>query len=224
MRLFHLPLICALLPAVAVHLCFVVAATVGHIDWCNPYWADCVSISATGRSAPEAFIFRGLMIPTAISMMLYWILCFRWMQILESDWPKLNRAMLWLGLIAGGGLITYTVVLGEVGRAYYVQRRVGVVLFFSMTYIAQLILVGQLRHLAKRGRVNLGGVLTALWHLTRIILATGLVSVVLGIIYQDYHRIEDAFEWALSLMLQFHFLLIAVVWWRVHFRSDLKAS
>ena len=74
------------------------------------------------------------------------------------------------------------------------------------------------------GLIAGGGVLTALWHLTRIILATGLVSVVLGIIYQDYHRIEDAFEWALSLMLQFDFLLIAVVWWRVHFRSDLKAS
>lgn len=223
MRLLLLPLLCAIFPALGVHICFAVAATGGHIDWCNPYWANCVSISATGRAAPEAFIFRAVMIPTAILMMLYWLLCFQWMQALESHWKRLNCTMLWLGVIAGLGLIAYTVVLGEVGRAYYMQRRIGVVLFFSMTYIAQLILVGQLRQLEQGGRVRLGGVLRLLWGLTHLILLTGLFSVVLGVVYSEYNLIEDAFEWVLSLMLQFHFLLVAVIWRRRDLRSDLNA-
>ena len=52
-----------LLPLVCIHLCYLVAANLGHIEWCVPYLENCTSISATGRKYPEFFIFKGLMIP-----------------------------------------------------------------------------------------------------------------------------------------------------------------
>lgn len=71
------------------------------------------------------------MIPTAVLIMVYWLVCAHWMWVVGTDWLRLNRLMLWLGAIAGLGLIAYTVVLGEVERGYYLQRRIGVVLFFQ---------------------------------------------------------------------------------------------
>ena len=52
MKLKVIPLATALLPAVAVHVCYLLAANQGHVSWCFPYFPDCVSISATRRHSP----------------------------------------------------------------------------------------------------------------------------------------------------------------------------
>ncbi|MEE4110897.1 MAG: hypothetical protein V2I24_16210, partial [Halieaceae bacterium] len=83
-RLANLPLIvaagCALLPFVAVHIAYLLAADAGQVPWCNPYVDSCTSISATGRQPPASFVFKGVMLPCAMLIAVFWWLQWRWLQ------------------------------------------------------------------------------------------------------------------------------------------------
>ncbi len=100
MKLNAIPLVTALLPALAAHLCYLVAAYHGHVSWCFPYFPDCVSISATGRHGPESVIFRAALIPAAILMMIYWRLSRDWLRVLGTRMVRRNRIMVWFGMAA----------------------------------------------------------------------------------------------------------------------------
>lgn len=93
-----------------------------------------------------------------------------------------------------------------------------------MTYIAQLILVGQLRRQDLRIAVEPAWILSALWWLAQAILVVGLLSVLLGVTLSSYNRIEDAFEWVLSVMLQMHFCLVAIIWHKGNYRGNLSMT
>lgn len=215
-------LLAALLPFFAVHATYLVAALSGLVDWCNPYLDSCTSISATGRKPPASYLFRATMLPSAVVMMAYWWLNHSWIATLErsagQDQSWQNRAMLGLGVVACIGLILYVTVLGERGDAWALQRRVGTVLFFSFTFLAQLLLLAQLRQLRPL-RVS-QGLLRAMWLICIALLLIGLLTVVLNAWDEAwYETVEDAFEWVLSLILQSNFLLGYLVWrqagWRL---------
>ncbi len=82
MNFSFVPLITALLPAIGVHVSYLLAAQFGHVPWCFPYIDSCTSISAVGRESPESYIFRASIIPTAIFMMVYWRLSREWLRTL----------------------------------------------------------------------------------------------------------------------------------------------
>lgn len=215
-------LLAALVPFFAVHATYLVAASHGTVDWCNPYIDSCTSISATGRKPPASYLFRALMLPSAVLMMAYWWLNYTWLDSLyrsaASAGPRANGWMLALGLLACIGLIMYVTVLGERGDAWRFQRRAGTVLFFSFTFIAQLLLWSQLSKLELPGLSP--AVLHGMWSLCAILLAAGLLTVILNAWDEVwYESVEDAFEWVLTLLLQSNFLLGYVVWrqagWRL---------
>ncbi len=149
MNFNFVPLITALLPAIGVHVSYVLAAQFGHVPWCFPYIDSCTSISAVGRESPENYIFRASIIPTAIFMMVYWRLSCEWLRTLGSHMTNWNRVMLYLGLAASIGLILYATVLGSIGQEFHVQRRVGVTIFYICTFVAQVLMTGQLAALVK---------------------------------------------------------------------------
>lgn len=212
MKLYAIPLWCALLPAVAVHLCYLVAASQGHVEWCVPYVDSCTSISATGRKPPESYLFRALMIPSAVLMMIYWVLAFRWVQVVCDRVTSLARWMLLLGILACTGMIAYVTVLGEAGQAWATQRRAGTIMFYSFTYLAQLMLFSHLRDPSRLKVSIYPWIVRSGFYLNSTILATGLLTVVLDAMPVDYDAMEDAFEWVLTLMLQANFLLIYFAW------------
>ena len=224
--LANLPLIvsvgCALLPFLAVHAAYLLAAGSGYVEWCMPYIDSCTSISATGRRPPASFVFRGVMLPSAMLMMLFWWLHWFWLERMHSR-VRSRHAMLALGWVACIGLVLYVTVLGEVGDLWRLQRRIGTVLFFSFTFLAQLLLAGMLRNLTDNPvALAVGG---RLLRLCRIILLIGLFSVLMQLLSEDWHdRIEDAIEWQLALLLQLNFLLTAGLWrrgdWRLVFRRS----
>jgi hypothetical protein len=229
--LANLPLIvsigCALLPFLAVHCAFFLAANAGHVDWCNPYVDSCTSISATGRRPPASFVFRGVMLPSAMLMMLYWWLHWFWLGTVSTH-ARPRHTMLGLGWLACLGLVLYVTVLGEVGDVWRLQRKIGTVLFFSFTFLSQLLLAGMLRDLpgldlnAKARASAVGG---RLLRLCQIMLIIGVLSVLLQLISEGWHdRIEDAIEWQLALLLQLNFLFSAGLWhrsdWHLVFRRD----
>lgn len=212
------PLLAAAVPFAAVHLTYLLAAATGSVDWCIPYLDSCTSISATGRKPPASYLFRATMLPTAVFMAAYWWFSLVWLdsERQRAGLPvgRLGSWMLALGLLACVGLVAYVTVLGEAGDLWSRQRRIGTVLFFSFTFIAQLLLVAQLRQLRRS--------LPALQPVARWMLAICVVLLMLGLLTvlldawdeQWYETAEDAFEWSLSLLLQINFLLGYYLWRR----------
>ena len=210
-------LLAALVPAVAVHVTYLLAAAYGHVDWCLPYVDSCTSISAAGREAPASYLFRATMLPAAAIIAAYWWLNHAWLAALQSRGARVsssaNAWMLALGLAACFGLVLYVTLLGEAGEAWARQRRAGTVMFFSFTYLAQLLLYRQLRQLGGWQRQLHPGLLPAMGLLCAILLLLGVLTLLLDAWDQAwYDTVEDAFEWWLALLLQGNFLLGYLLW------------
>ncbi len=220
-------LLAALLPFFAVQATYLVAASHGLVDWCNPYLDSCTSISATGREPPASYLFRATMLPAAVILAAYWWLNFVWVRSLRAQAGQAPgrglRWMLALGILACIGLVLYVTVLGVDGDTWRRQRRIGVVLFFSLTYIAQLLLVGQWWRLRPQLPRVPELLLRAMWLLCFMLLGAGLLTVILDAWDENYYEtVEDAFEWVLALLLQLNFLLGYIVWRRAGWRLEVK--
>ncbi len=225
MRLNYIPLATALLPAVGVHISLLMAAYLGHVSWCFPYFPDCVSISATGRHSPESFVYRAAIMPTAVFMMIYWKLCAEWLKMLGTEAPRLNRSMLWFGVTAAFGLFFYASVLGEVGQLYSLQRRVGMTLFYILTYLAQLLLTVQIASVAATRGVGMPApILRSLVAITSAIAVLGSASLLSWAFYDDYRRYEDAFEWGLTLLILAHPFVTYFAWRNTGFQARFTVS
>ena len=214
MNVRFIALLAALLPLVAVHSTYLVAASYGLVEWCNPYIDSCTSISATGRHPPASYLFRGTMLPCAVIMMAYWYLNHAWLKKIGSSHPlyrpAANNAMLLLGLFACLGLILYVTVLGEHGATWGRQRRVGTALFFSFTYLAQLLFLYQLRRLQEKLAIPY---VNAMFIVSVVLIVLGVMTLALDAWDKNwYDSVEDAFEWSLTLLLQLNFLLGYFVW------------
>jgi hypothetical protein len=217
MNVRFIALLAALLPFAAVHATYLLAAGHGLVDWCLPYVHSCTSISATGRHPPASYLFRATMLPSAVIMMAYWWLNHAWLQTLHrraaSRRSTANHWMLALGILACIGLILYVTVLGEEGDIWARQRRIGTVLFFSFTFISQLLLLIQLRQLQPQLAQVPRSLLQAMWLVCVALLCLGLLTLLLDAWNEAwYDTVEDAFEWGLSLLLQSNFLLGYFVW------------
>ena len=225
MNLRAVPLATALLPAVAVHVCYIVAVEQGHISRCIPYLPDCVSISATVRHSPEIVVFRAAIIPTAGLMMIYWRLSLAWLEALGTQKATLNRAMAWLGMTAALGLFLYSSVLGEVGDLYRQQRRLGMILFYILTYLAQLSMTVQIAAVVRmRGLPVSPTTYRSLVATCGAATMVGAASLLSWAFYDDYRRYEDAFEWGITLLLLGHTFVTHFAWRQSGFQARFTIS
>lgn len=221
MSLAPLAYVAGLLPLLAINLTYLLAAWAGQVDWCIPYLHSCTSISATGRLPPAYFLFKGLMIPAAICLMLYWLLNAQWLVGLGCRRPRWRTLLVCLGIIAGVGLIFYSVVLGSIGPNYRAIRHSGVSAFFGFSLFAQLLitwLLGQIPLLRDYFPLSL----RALRLNILAVLCTGLASVLIGYLNPElYQRTDNAFAWNLTLLLCLHVLLTATLWHRTQYQMIL---
>lgn len=217
--LWWLALAAGLIPLLTIHTTFAVSVLEGYVSLCMPYWDSCTSISRTGRHGTSYFIFKGTMLPAAVLGVLFWWLNGRWLRQLGVH----TRGVLWLpwlGLIACLALGVYTLALGHAGDGFHLMRRIGVVLYFSLTFICQLLISAGLRshplwrHTGSR-----------LLNLCQLTLAVGILSVILnGVVPDFYSRKDDAFEWILALLINLHALWLAWLWRKSRFRVRLWAG
>ncbi|HKJ05791.1 MAG TPA: hypothetical protein VJ974_09355 [Geopsychrobacteraceae bacterium] len=216
-----------LLPLFTTHLCFFISASYEHIPWCNPYWDQCVSISATGRQLPEKLIFKSGMITTAFISLLLWWGAGQWCLLSFGDkFSRSRKAMQVLGLLAALFLIQYTLALGEAGNAYRMLRRTGVILTIAFTFISQVLMtrfIGVM--IQEQGKRCLVRLHQAMLTLLVVLLTTAMFSLVLDVMLGSaYKNIDDAFEWIMVLMLYLYFGLLASVFHRQPLRLRVEPA
>lgn len=216
-QLWLLALITALIPLVTIHTTFVVSIIEGYVSWCIPYWDSCTSISRTGRHGSSYFIFKGTMLPGAVLGMVFWWLNALWLRHLGCMSRGWIASIPFLGLVSGFSLMAYTLALGHAGDAFEITRRAGVMGYFALTYIAQLLLSATLREHIGWGRTGQH----LLW-LCQFTFCVGIFSVILSVANYDYYKtVDNAFEWVLALLINIHALWVALLWRRSRFHARL---
>jgi len=208
LSLAHFALLTAALPFVCVHLSYLLAASQGHVPWCVPYWDSCTSISATGRELPEKILFKLMMMPAAMCAMAFWWLARHWLRLRAQ---RHAATVVWLGSVAAGFMLLYVAALGE-GSAYRWARQVGIILFFALSYLAQLLFL----YHALRTQVRLQPAEHQVlrWQLygAVLVLAIGIGSVLLDLLHPHYDDMEDAVEWILMLCITVQFASHYFLW------------
>lgn len=159
------------------------------------------------------------MLPAALLGALFWWLNRLW--LLQLDAPGYGKLWVpWLGLVAAIALAAYTLALGHEGEGFNLTRRIGVVLYFSLTYIALLLISSALRD---HPRWHQSG--NRLLGLSAVTLAVGILSVLLTALLPElYSQIDNAFEWVLALLLNVHALWVALLWRQSSFQARLLAQ
>jgi hypothetical protein len=194
------------LPIASVHLTYLVAASQGHVPWCFPYIDSCSSISATGRHGAGFYLFKATMIPAALLLMLFWGLARSWLRQL-ADKSRYPDSIVVLGIIGALFLIVYTVALGASGDVMRLQRRIGIIIYFSFTFLAQFLLIYRLQ----KGITN-NPLVPYIRRLCYFTLSVGIGSLVVDALVDNYSDYEDAFEWVLALLVHCYFLMLWCLW------------
>jgi len=221
---YRIAQLCVFLPLIAVHITLTTGIAMGNLEPCNPYWSDCHSISATGRQYPEFFIFKALLIPTAVLMVAYWLLLYSWLRQLSVAQGK-SKAVTALGIVASLALVIYTVMLGAEGEPYALARRVGVVLYFAFTAFAHLMLLSSLDNINTQN-LHIVAAQNRLTVVTLVLIITSIISAALGYFVEEFwSRWENAYEWWFSLLMISMFYQVGLMWRQTgyagHFTTEL---
>ena len=210
-------LLSGLLPIIAAHAAYLVNVSVGsgiEAEFiCLPYFDGCVSISRAARSGPGLMLFRALMLPTVIFLLLSWEAVRKWLLTLDVCSSRRAWTIAGLGLVGALFLVLYVTALGTEGEWYRWQRRYGVFVYFGGTALAQLLLVSVLWP-ARRQRVA-GELLAPIATLTALVSlqwTLGVFSAFKRLIFDDpalIDRIENIIEWWYALPMATGFIVIA---------------
>ena len=222
-RLWLLPLIAGLLPAIAAVSAFHISVAHEIFPTCNPFIDGCVSISKAGRYGPANPVFRGFMVPGAILQGLTWLLCTAWLLRLGAAGRSL-KWLPWLGLAAGLFLVVYGTVIGIEGKVYQLLRRHGVMIYFGCTYLNMLMTANLLHGLVKQGKLSLP------FRMDYLLVALLAANLLMGLAHvfaaplllgpEGRDRVEDAVEWYAGTTFTFYFLALGWLWKRTNFRAS----
>lgn len=210
MKWIHVPLWMGLLPIVGVTVSYLLAIAEGHVASCFPFIKGCTSISSTGRSPPEAYVFRATLIPSAILLVLYWRLVYVWLRGAGGSLPPSVRVLPYLGAFAAVFLLIYANVVGAIGEVFALQRRIGVTVFFASNMLAQMLFTRQLLILRQQGHIPRKNRIPdiKLW-LCGLMLACGLLILPKYLTGWDTDNIV---EWNVALLGHLYFLATYALW------------
>lgn len=214
-----------ILPLLAVHIAYLLSASADLVPTCIPYIEGCTSISRAARRGDAIFVFRPVIIACALLLLWYWRLVQIWLAKIETIKGKSHRIIFVLGCIGALFLILYTNFLGTEGEMYRFMRRYGIVLFFSFTPLAQLLLVKQLMRIRtqnpnlpiSKAVVNYQFVICAL------MLVCGLCSVVLDMLGLKTDARANIIEWNFALCIFIYFFGSYLLWRSTKFRISFAA-
>lgn len=218
--LFRLGLLVVLLPILTFHASFLVSLAEGSLRPCNPYWADCHSVSAGGRHGTAYFLFKGGMLPACLGLWLFWLGCGRWLSLMREPLPGLPA----LAALSSLALLAYSLTLGHKGEGLWFDpalvRRIGIGAFLFLTYLLQLRIaaaMARLPSLAGAGTIGLGACC--------VFLAVCLISLVWQWGWPlHYDTWENGIEWGLISLLNLMMLPILWGWRRTGFQLEARVG
>lgn len=192
-----------LIPLFAINAVYLYSAWHHQVPWCIPYLEGCTSISRAARRGDAIYLFRALVIPQAVLLMLYWHYARRWLVLLGSSNTTTQRNIQWTGTFGATFLILYADFLGSDGEVYRMLRHYGIMLYFTLTALAQMVLLGQLYKLRATSASFAVSASLLNYQLTifMLILALGLTSVTMNYAGISTFESESIVEWDFSLLL-----------------------
>jgi len=217
-----LAFIITLLPLLASNGAYLMSAYAELIPWCNPYIDGCTTISRAARSGNSIFLFRGLTFAWGVLLIWFWIYAQHWVNLLHGHTTKIARVILWLGIIGSVFLIIYIEFLGTTGEVNRFMRRHGIMIFYTFTPLAQLLMLSQHykilskmpEHTVKPRALQFQLVVLVL------MLVIGIISIILGVTQNKTYESENIIEWNYSLLLTMYFAGMIFIW--KDYRFDLK--
>lgn len=223
--LWPLPLAAGLLPLVATLLAYTWSIRLDLAPACNPFIDGCVSISRAARHDLPNILFRALVLPAAVLQIGCWLLCPAWLRSVGAPADRWQRALPWLGSIAGAALILYASFLGTEGDGYRFMRRYGTALYFGFTCIGMLIVSGEMqrRVRAERGQRRVTGALLALCATLPLL---GLAHVLVPLVAGEARKaaLQNATEWWGGAIFTVFFLVLAWAWRATGFAARLRSG
>ena len=159
------------------------------------------------------------MIPAAVFLLLYWVLCERWLAADDNGPPVWRRAMLAIGGTGAIALVLYATFLGSEGDFERTMRRYGTVAYFGLTYLAQLLLV-------YRAQATLGTtpLVRAKVVLCIAMLIEGLALEALTYFIPDDAWLENLTEWHVASALTAYPLLTWLMWRQAGFTVSFRTG
>lgn len=216
------PILVWLLCWIAVTATYLLAVSGGFVDTCIPHLTGCTSISRAGRNGLAFYVFKLLMMPAAVFIMVYWVLSFEWLKAIDPVHIRSARVTLVLGLLGAVFLILYVTFLGAEGALYdfyRLMRRYGTIVFFLGTFGAQLLLA--IRCLQIFGREP---VVYAKLVLCAIVIIELVVVLIVKQFSDDHDWLENSAEWRAASIVTFIPVLTWILWRRSDFRQRFEAK
>jgi len=204
----------ALVPLVAANAAYLISASAELVPWCFPYFEGCTSVSRAARTGIASPVFRGLMLPQAVILALYWWLCAEWLRGFAPQRVRTRRTILAFGLLAALFLVLYATYLGVRGGFYEWMRRYGITVHFGATVVAQFLLTWvvvrdlRLPQWIRHGKLGLCAAMLIL----------GLASIPLQHLLPNKDAAINALEWSYSVLMLAFFPLTGEAWRLSRFR------
>ncbi len=209
-----LVLLIIILPLLASNTVYLLSAYEGFIPWCMPYIDGCTTISQAARSGNSIFIFRATMITYAVLLIWFWVYVQQWLSLLYGRTTKVARIITWLGITGAIFLIIYIDFLGTTGEVNRFMRRYGIMIFFTFTPLAQLLLLKQHYNVLPSlpGVVGRYRVLQSQSIVLFLMLLIGFISILLDVLQIKTTESENIVEWNFSLLLNLYFIGMIFIW------------
>lgn len=209
-----LALILTILPLLASNGVYLLSAYEGFIPWCIPYIDGCTTISQAARSGNSIFIYRATMIAYAVLLIWFWLYAQQWLNLLYGHTTKVALVILWLGIVAAIFLIIYIDFLGTTGEVNRFMRRHGIMVFFTFTPLAQLLMLSQHYNISvskPEGTIKPWVLHYQLFTLL-LMLIIGIISITLDVTQNKTYESQNIVEWNFSLLLNMYFLAMIFIW------------
>ncbi len=209
-----LALIITILPLLTTNGVYLLSAYQGFIPWCIPYIDGCTTISQAARSGNSIFIYRASMITYGVLLIVFWIYAQQWLNLLYGHTTKIARIILWLGIVGAIFLIIYIDFLGTTGEVNRFMRRYGIMIFFTFTPLAQILMLEQHYNILPSlpDDAIKPGVLKYQLFVLLLMLIIAIISTTLEATQNKTYESENIVEWNFSLLMNMYFLGIFFIW------------
>lgn len=221
-----LAILLVILPLLASNGAFLLSAIEGSIPWCMPYIDGCTTISQAGRSGNTIFFYRALVMAYSVLLMLFWLYCKHWLEILYGYTTKISRIIFWLGIAGSLALLLYIDFLGTDGEVNRLMRRIGAMFYFTLIPLAQLLLLNQhYKILRIKPEVTIKSkVLQYQRIIIMLMLIIAAISVFLVATDNSTSKSENIVEWNFSLLVNLYFVGMIFIWKNFRHRLTILSS